>query len=215
MKKFALAVAALSLCSASSAFAQETLGQKQEPLSLKDGWYVEALSGVSLGEMTLESNSSDFNADETSFIGRVAVGKSISENLRVGLEGSYSPAYSESYNSNGVSVDEEMDVWSILAVAYYDFQNKTRFTPFVGGGVGIGIIDTKFTASNGSAKASLSDTTTHAALKLAAGVSFDLHENVKVVADYSLNYLHDAEAFDSVDITGIQNTFNLGLRYTF
>ncbi|WP_310618771.1 outer membrane protein [Flexibacterium corallicola] len=226
MIKLVLAVAAVSLGSVTSAFAD----------SMVAGWYVEAAAGVSLGEVKFDDNS----IDDTAFIGRVNFGRSFDNNLRIGIEGSYSQALSKSGNVSGTAWEHKADIWSLMALGYYDFNNSTKFTPFVGAGLGLGIIDyeskSTFNHMNVDMSVEFSDTTIHVAGKLTAGVAYELNDKLHIIADYSLNYLHDAEFYDTfkstyvsathgpigvsaalgpLDVSAIQNTFNLGLRYSF
>ncbi|KZL16791.1 Outer membrane protein PagN precursor [Pseudovibrio axinellae] len=212
MNKILVAAAAISMVSVTSVSAAGILAPTE-------GWYAEASAGVSLGELEAKAFDDSISDDETSFIGRIGFGKSLNENVRIGLEGAYSPAYSESYDDGINSAKFDIDVWSVMAVAYYDFHNETRFTPFVGAGAGVGVIDFDLSGDFSSVDPLLvgseSETTTHAALKLAAGVAFEVSKNMEIVADYNFNYFHDAELIDPIDISATQNTFNLGLRYSF
>ncbi|GHB27512.1 hypothetical protein GCM10007094_14800 [Pseudovibrio japonicus] len=226
MNKLLVAAAAISLGSVISASAADVQAPTEgwyaaNILALTEGWYAEASAGVSLGELKAKAFGGSISDDATSFIGRINFGKSLIENVRVGVEGAYSPAYSESYDFGVGSAQLDINVWSVIAVAYYDFNNKTRFTPFVGAGAGIGVVDFELCVNGDLSHfhpllvGSQSETTTHPALKLAAGVALEVSKNVGIIADYNFNYFTNAVLADPIEISGTQNTFNLGLRYSF
>ncbi|MGH0001672.1 outer membrane protein [Pseudovibrio ascidiaceicola] len=192
MKKnllIALAAAAISTVAMTSANATE--------------WYVQGTGGLSLGSITAHvDGGNDVTLRDEGFNGRIGAGAYLSNNVRVGLESGYA-AFSENAT--------DIDVWDILAVAYYDFKNETAFTPYIGLGAGFSQLKIDFDDGIDSAK----ETTNHFSTKLGAGVGYEISENLELLAEYSFQYNFKAEITDDVDYSTHQNQFNVGLRYSF
>ncbi|KZK98407.1 outer membrane beta-barrel protein [Pseudovibrio sp. Ad26] len=192
MKKnllIALAAAAISTGAITSANATE--------------WYVQGTGGLSLGSITAHiDGDNDVTLRDEGFNGRIGAGAYLSNNVRIGLESGYA-AFSENAT--------DIDVWDILAVAYYDFKNETAFTPYIGLGAGFSQIKVDFDDGVDSGK----ETTNHFSTKLGAGVGYEISENLELLAEYSFQYNFKAEAFEDVDYSAHQNQFNVGLRYSF
>ncbi|WP_197432661.1 outer membrane protein [Pseudovibrio brasiliensis] len=194
----ACATAAISMGAMASANAEEA-----------NNWYIQATGGLSLGSATLHADGIGvFGGDELTlndegFNGRIGVGTHISNNVRIGLEGGYA-----SFSEDATDVK----VWDILAVAYYDFNNDTAFTPYVGLGAG-------FAQQKVEINGALDDqTSNHFSMKVGSGVGYAISENLELLAEHSFQYNFKAELFDdidTVDISAYQNQFNVGLRYTF
>lgn len=192
MKKIlliALAAAAISSVAMTSVNANE--------------WYVQGTGGLSLGGITEHAKGSDDNTfRDEGFSGRIGAGAYLSNNIRVGLEGGYA-AFAED--------NTDIDVWDILAVAYYDFKNETAFTPYVG--LGAGLSHMKINIDDGPD--SFKNTTNHFSAKLGTGVGYEISENLELLAEYSFQYNFKAKVSNGVDGSAHQNQFNVGLRYSF
>ncbi|MFS8182949.1 outer membrane protein [Pseudovibrio denitrificans] len=166
-------------------------------------WYVQGTGGLSLGKLTVHIDGDDDGSfKDEGFNGRIGAGAYLYNNVRVGLEGGYA-AFAEN--------DTDLDVWDILAVAYYDFKNETAFTPYIGLGAGFSQVKLDFDNGVDSVKKS----TNHFSTKLGAGVGYEISENLELLAEYSFQYNFKAEAFEDADYSAHQNQFNVGLRYSF
>jgi len=166
-------------------------------------WYVQGTGGLSLGSITAHiDGGSDVTLRDEGFNGRIGAGAYLFNNVRIGLEGGYA-----TFSENATDID----VWDILAVAYYDFKNDTAFTPYVGLGAGLSHLRIDFDDSGDTVK----ETTNHFSTKLGAGVGYEISENLELLAEYSFQYNFKAEITDDVDYSTYQNQFNVGLRYSF
>ncbi|WP_160116674.1 porin family protein [Pseudovibrio ascidiaceicola] len=170
-----------------------------------NSWYIQGTGGLSLGSATFHTDGNgpfgdDFSLNDEGFNGRIGVGTYISDNFRIGLEGGYA-----SFSEDAIDVK----VWDILAVAYYDFNNDTAFTPYVG--LGAGFAQQKVDFNGGPDD----ETTNHFTMKVGSGVGYAISENLELLAEHSFQYNFQAELFDDLDISAYQNQFNVGLRYSF
>ncbi|EEA92852.1 outer membrane protein [Pseudovibrio sp. JE062] len=166
-------------------------------------WYVQGTGGLSLGSITEDVKGGDDNTfKDEGFSGRIGAGAYVYNNFRIGLEGGYA-----AFSKNATDID----VWDILAVAYYDFENETAFTPFVGLGAGLSHMKIDFDDGVDSFK----NTTNHFSTKLGAGVGYEISENLELLAEYSFQYNFKTKVTNGVDVTAHQNQFNVGLRYSF
>ncbi|MGH0004263.1 outer membrane protein [Pseudovibrio ascidiaceicola] len=184
--------AAMSLAALASAQAEEATS-----------WYIQGTGGLSLGSLTVEDRAGDEGSlNDEGFNSRIGVGAYIFHDFRVGVESGYA-----SFSENSVDVD----TWDVLAVAYYDFKNDTRLTPFVG--LGAGLAQQRIKIGNGANAEK--ETTNHLALKVGAGVGYEIADNLELLAEHSFQYHVKAELDNETDVSAYQNQFNVGLRYSF
>lgn len=121
--------------------------------------------------------------------------------------------------------DESKATWglqTLLANVYLDFHNDTPFTPYVGAGLGMGFVSTKYSfidvIGGKKSEESKSQTNTVFAWNVGAGCSYAFTENIS--ADLGYRYLGLGEnkvRFLDDDIKTAHNAheFSLGLRFTF
>ena len=108
---------------------------------------------------------------------------------------------------------------TLLVNAYFDFHNSTAFTPYLGGGLGMGFINTRYEIDvPGTFNATKSKSNTVFAWNLGAGVAYAFNENIS--ADLGYRYLGLGE--NDVKWQGVKlnsthagHEFSLGLRVTF
>lgn len=121
-------------------------------------------------------------------------------------------------------------VQTLLANMYLDFHNDTAFTPYIGAGVGMGFITTKYSVDgkvnsatqSWSGSVSKNQLNTVLAWNVGAGCSYAFSENVS--ADLGYRYLglggnsvsYNVAGFKG-DLNSVHNAheFSLGLRMTF
>ena len=83
---------------------------------------------------------------------------------------------------------------------YFDFENKTKFTPFVGAGIGYNHVKNDGTARyGGSTTVTYDDTDTVLAYQLTAGVAWEVTD--AFVLDLSYRYL----SADDIEVAGTSN----------
>ncbi len=109
----------------------------------------------------------------------------------------------------------ELDSQSIFLNAYYDIDTGTKFTPYIGGGIGYA----KNEVSLSSSGLNISKDDTNFAWQLGAGVAYAVNDNVSV--DFGYRYT-DMDEIDVVIPSGSTSTVEtdshelyLGARYTF
>ena len=106
-------------------------------------------------------------------------------------------------------------VHSLNANLYYDFKNTSQWTPYVGAGLGISLVDTKFSYYT----LSLSDKDYKFTYNLQAGIDFSFDDHNTIGAGYRYSSLGDGEATN--DFGGVMKAkhpaheFTLTYRYTF
>lgn len=134
--------------------------------------------------------------------------------------------------NNGVdaSLKGEWNLQTLFLNAYWDFHNDTAFTPYIGGGIGLGFLRTKyeyeFAGQTASISDSFSETHTVFAWNVGAGCSYAFNENFSADLAYRFVGLSYSETEKTINIGGLKskekigmapyaNEFSLGLRYTF
>ena len=110
---------------------------------------------------------------------------------------------------------------------YWDFHNQSAFTPYVGGGLGLGFIKSKYEVSAaidglGSASDSYNDMQTVFAWNVGAGLAYAITDNLSADLAYRFVRLGYQETEKTVlgekvkiGMAPYANEFSLGLRYTF
>lgn len=139
--------------------------------------------------------------DSGSYAG--ALGYQFSPNVRTELE--------FSYRNNDLDIGGgDVSTSALMLNAFYDFKNDTRFTPYVGGGIGM---------ARSSVDSVVGDDSDHAfAYQLGGGVSYAMTPNFALTADYRW---FDTSSFDYT-IAGVSTSedyssheVRAGVRYTF
>ena len=163
-----------------------------------DVWSRDGVYGSVKGGATQAQDQSFGVEYDTGFTGSAAVGKKFG-NYRAEVEG----IYQESDGDVLGVVDGETTFYGAMANGYYDFANSTRFTPYVGAGVGYGKV--RYNIDNvGSAS---EDTLAYQGI---AGVGYELNPCWSLTGEY--RYIGTTKAAD----TRYQSHSALaGVRYTF
>src|SRR5690606_38170546 len=104
-----------------------------------------------------------------------------------------------------------------MANAAYDFQTPYAITPFVFGGLGLGIVSLNNIHGTGGGSYDSSDTVF--AMQAGAGVSTDLSPNLALEASYRYFETTDPELTDSngapFTYEYMSHMFMMGMRYKF
>ena len=156
-------------------------------------------------------------------------------NARAELEYTYKDkeTFSPTVNStaafgDGVEVPDDTDTFfnnqlrsqSLMLNGYYDFKNTSKFTPYVG--VGVGITRAKNQQTDLESKDSVSSTKNHFTWSAGVGVAYSVTDNVAL--DLSYKYIDAGKfKFNSNDEDGRFDTkvdlrsqdYTLDIRYNF
>lgn len=115
---------------------------------------------------------------------------------------------------------------SVMFNVYYDIENKTKFTPYLGGGIGVAKLKTTHAAPYlyDNTVRKIKDSATNFAWQLGCGVSYDITDNI--AADLGYRYVNsghyklydydprEGDIFDS-KIKSSSNEISFGIKYTF
>lgn len=240
MKKRLFLIVALGiLCSTSFAFAEQT-GVYLAPK------FVYSYQRIDNAEVKVEveglgSDSAGLDSEkDSSFGGAIAIGYDFNPNFKTPVrmeveyamrsesEGEYSDAFyidSDLYRDSGTM---KFDIQSVFLNFFYDIETGTAFTPYVGGGLGVAIIDAEgeLKLSENGVRIyddSASDSVTNFAFNLALGVGYDVNEFFTLDLGYRYADFGNAETGDvgvaPLEVKGeadlIAHEVLLGLRYTF
>ena len=119
----------------------------------------------------------------------------------------------------------ELRTQSLMLNGYYDFKNKSKFTPYLSAGVGVSRIENKVSINPealGTSENITTDTNNNFTWTAGAGVAYKVTENVAL--DLAYRYVDAGETDVSQSIGGIKlkNTadlvshdYSLGVRYNF
>ncbi len=122
-----------------------------------------------------------------------------------------------SFNGNHYGSDVRVNVHTLMANVYYDFYNESAFTPYVGGGIGIGYLEGDF-ATGGSFTGQRDIEDYVLAFNFGAGVGYSFTDNL--TADLGYRYLNlgaSESNYYGNDLTThlSAHEFSLGLRLGF
>lgn len=126
-------------------------------------------------------------------------------------------------NANAANLKGQWNLQTLFLNAYWDFHNDTAFTPYIGGGVGMGFIQSKYELEvAGLGSDSYNETNTVFAWNAGAGVAYAITDNLSADLAYrfvGLGYHeNDKTVGDTkfkVGMAPYANEFSLGIRYTF
>jgi outer membrane autotransporter protein len=240
MKKIYVLFLVACFCSSSLAIAGET-GVYIAPK------FIYSYQRIDNAEMKLDvtglgSDSADLDSEkDSSFGGAFAIGydfkptfnapirAEIEYAMRSESEGEYSDAYYDGPYLIKESGSMKFDVQSVFLNMYFDIETGTKFTPYVGGGLGVAIIDTdgKFKVTEDGDTLfdeSASNSETNFAFNLAAGVGYDVSDNFTLDLGYRYADFGEGESGNVLDINNVSLTGEarivahevlFGIRYGF
>lgn len=189
----------------------------------KQGWYVGLGGGVNFKE---DSDTSLLGiTDKFSFNPGYAldgsVGYGFENQLRAEFETSYRHNNVDKVSGPGAGTRTgSEDAIGLMGNLFYDFDTRTGLTPYVGGGVGLGLVGAD-RAGLVAGGASLDDRSTEFAYQGIVGVSYELSERLDITADYRYfsTLSPDLKTTDagvsSTNNDYSNHTFMVGLRYVF
>lgn len=118
-----------------------------------------------------------------------AIGTTVYENLRGEVEFSYIQADVDTVA--GVAIPDDIDATStgfnVLANLWYDFENDTGFTPYLGAGLGYGTVEVSTDGLPGDINAS------GFLYQLGAGIKMDVADNIALDLGYRYRVMMDAD----------------------
>lgn len=110
---------------------------------------------------------------------------------------------------------------SLMLNAYYDINTCTRWTPYVGAGMGVAMLKSKWKATDYNYKEN--DKAYNFAWQVGAGVAYDLTRNIALDAGY--RYINagaavsrkwiDGDEYEKLKFDTAAHEIYLGARYTF
>lgn len=143
-----------------------------------------------------------------------ALGYRFGNGFRVEGELGYAQTGFDKVSGNGtsVSLDADVDIYTLMLNGFYDIKTGTAFTPYVGAGVGVAYTEVgTVTARLGNRTATVSgDSSTDMVMMGEVGVGISVAKNVTIAPAYRYTYIQNGDnGFD--DDTA--HTFKVGLRY--
>lgn len=196
-------VAALALVAPEAANAN---GTKEGPPGEGCGWYVSMFGGLSVPEKvesTFVYNTGPFTYSSTKkhkdgFIVGLSAGTCLfTDSLRGEIEFAFNNHAGRSINNTnpivgafGGGLNGGLDSYTVLGNLWYDIYTNTNFTPFIGGGLGVGIVDSNLSV-NGIIPGAFNDTDAGFAFQVGAGFKYDLTPNIDLELSYRFRGIVD------------------------
>jgi opacity protein-like surface antigen len=177
----------------------------------EEGMYVSGNVGYAM----LSDSDGSFDGDtgnasfDDGYVGTLALGYGLSDKFRVEGEIGYQKNdFNKGTNSEGTEDLSDFDVssTSFLVNGYYDFANKSSFTPFLTAGAGVANVEVS------GFGADVDDTVF--AYQLGAGVGYAVTTNTNLDLKYRYFATEDVEHAGAEAEYASHNIY-LGLRYNF
>lgn len=119
----------------------------------------------------------------------------------------------------------ELRTQSLMLNGYYDFKNKSKFTPYLSAGVGVSRIENKVSINPevfGDSENVTTDTNNNFTWTAGAGIAYKVTENVALDLAYRYVDAGETDVSQSFEGTKLKNTadlvshdYSLGVRYNF
>ncbi len=168
------------------------------------GFYVGGAVGVKLSSFRFEFELgySQVDADTLEVTNDAGIGVALGLGSLTGLT---------------ISLDGDVNTLSYMVNAYYEFENKTNFTPFVGFGIGAATVDYNDIKTSGVLLVDDSDTVF--AYKIGGGLDYKISESLNLIGNYYYLATNDLEFTDSTsakfESEYSSHNVNFGIRYFF
>lgn len=126
------------------------------------------------------------------------------------------------YAIKDYSLKSTWNLQTLFFNAYWDIRNDSDFTPYIGAGIGMGFINSKYEVEGPNVDWSKKDMQTVLAWNVGAGCSYAINENLSADLAYRFVGLGYSETeatvggqTQKIGLAPYANEFSLGLRYTF
>lgn len=185
--------------------------------SFDSGTALNLAAGTSVQSFRFELEYSQTDADVDRHTGVSAAGIDLT-NIDAGV------LLSDNVGDLGISVGDlvangqgSIETQSLFLSVLYDFENSTKFTPFIGAGTGYSNIDVTYNPSDVEIIDADDDVFSY---QVSGGVSYALTDNFKVVGSVRYRISDDAELGSSLlpadfDVENEILMFDIGVRYEF
>ncbi len=222
MRKIVLiiSIALLQIASTSVAFAEKT------GIYLTPKFMYSAVNGAAKSNLLPSGDSALLDFAANTFGGALSVGYDTQAGIRAELEYSIGSSINvETMSNNSISANMTNMTQTVFANIFYDFKNDSRFTPYLGGGVGVGF-NTAEVVLQEIGGTSFDTLTKHTSIGLAWNVSLGLAYKISDLLALDLSYrfaqVGDAKSYESKtseNYIGTDSINNhqvlLGLRFSF
>lgn len=158
----------------------------------------------------------DFELDED-FALTAALGKRFNKNYRFEIELSNQKNDIDRANIPGtgeVDINGDVESLALMANIYYDFINKTSFTPFLSAGVGYAKIDLSDITLPGTGIYLENDDDYVLAYQFGGGLGYDINKHITLDLKYRYFSTADPE-FGIAESEFVSHNYYLGIRFTF
>lgn len=185
------------------------------------GFYAELRGGVVfLNDSDLDTGFDDEISFDTGFLIAGAGGYAHSSGFRGELELGYRENNNDELDLEGIGkfdAKDDTSAFTTMVNGYYDIDlGVPKLRPYIGGGIGLAVIDTKVRA--GGVKL-VDDDDTVFAYQALAGVAYHFTPNIAASLGYAFLATADPEfkdeAGDKFDAEYASHNIMLGLRYSF
>jgi len=125
---------------------------------------------------------------------------------------------SVSVGTSGLPFSIDLKTTSLLLNGYFDFNNRSAFTPYLTAGLGVANLELTASASIDNINLNVSDDVYVFAYQIGAGIEYAINQNVSLDARYRYFATADPsyDDFDSnVDVEFASHNLMLGARFTF
>lgn len=173
------------------------------------------MSESEVTDSTSPGEKLDFEFD-SGFGGYLALGYAFDTGFRVEGEVSYQVNDFDETVRGGTTYQLSGDIscLAFLVNGYYDFKNKSSFTPFVTAGAGVAKVETAEFSIPGTGFDAASDDDTVFAWQVGAGISYDFSDKTSVVLKYRF-FGTDEVSLDTMDAEYYSHNIYIGTRLTF
>jgi opacity protein-like surface antigen len=207
MKKLLLATTASACLALTFSTAQAADLETGGAFKSLEGFYVSGSVGAVMEGETIQSIDGSGNPFDTGLNYGGAIGYDFGS-IRVEGELSHLSGNHEHKYSAGdkpASTVTEATATSLMANAWYDVDTGTKFTPYLGGGIGMARVTSAQTVSTAYKTSGYSGTNTEFAYQVGVGVDYSITEEITA----GLGYRYLASGDNDF------HTVNVGMRYTF
>ena len=110
--------------------------------------------------------------------------------------------------------DGDVTTVSLMGNAYYDFKNESRFTPFIGGGLGFANVEYDVDSFIGIGDPDVKEDDNVLAYQIILGCGYAAIEQLSIDLQYRFFSTEDPE-IDGIDVEYQSHNVMLGLRFSF